>query len=182
MEHDYTPRPAGAGTIVPTQGLDLDAYQVHIRRWQAQVGEATAREVGIMGLAGESGELIDIIKKHTAHGVPADAEKILLECGDVLWYLTFLSDQFEVAPHLWAVHPVKAPLPQLAIGLAKYAGLVGINAQAGDFWRSLAGGVVAHLDAIAAVFGYTRQNCIDANVAKLSRRYPAGMVTGGGVR
>jgi NTP pyrophosphatase (non-canonical NTP hydrolase) len=44
-----------------------------------------------MGLAGESGELIDLLKKDLFHNVPADATKLLLELGDTLFYVTALT-------------------------------------------------------------------------------------------
>lgn len=42
---------------------------------------------GVMGLCGESGEVIDIVKKHLAHGHELDKEHIIKELGDVAWYL-----------------------------------------------------------------------------------------------
>lgn len=42
---------------------------------------------GVMGLCGESGEAIDIVKKHLAQGHPLDREKLLRELGDIAWYL-----------------------------------------------------------------------------------------------
>jgi NTP pyrophosphatase (non-canonical NTP hydrolase) len=39
-----------------------------------------------MGLAGESGELIDLLKKHIFHGHPLDEEKVAKELGDIQWY------------------------------------------------------------------------------------------------
>lgn len=42
---------------------------------------------GVMGLCGESGEVIDIVKKHLAQGHDLDKEKIAKELGDVAWYL-----------------------------------------------------------------------------------------------
>lgn len=40
-----------------------------------------------LGLAGESGEFADIVKKHLGHGHPLDTEKAVKELGDVLWYI-----------------------------------------------------------------------------------------------
>lgn len=40
-----------------------------------------------MGLAGETGELIEPLKKHLYHGKPLDKEALVKEAGDVLWYL-----------------------------------------------------------------------------------------------
>lgn len=42
---------------------------------------------GVMGLCGESGEAIDIVKKHLAQGHELDREKLAKELGDVAWYL-----------------------------------------------------------------------------------------------
>jgi NTP pyrophosphatase (non-canonical NTP hydrolase) len=42
---------------------------------------------GVMGLCGESGEAIDIVKKHLAQGHALDKEKLVKELGDVAWYL-----------------------------------------------------------------------------------------------
>lgn len=41
----------------------------------------------VMGLCGESGEAIDIVKKWLAHGHELDREHLIKELGDVAWYL-----------------------------------------------------------------------------------------------
>ena len=45
-----------------------------------------------LGLAGESGEVADIIKKTFYHGHPLDKEALYRELGDVLWYLAVMAD------------------------------------------------------------------------------------------
>ncbi len=42
---------------------------------------------GVMGLCGEAGEAIDIVKKHLAQGHTLDTEHLAGELGDVAWYL-----------------------------------------------------------------------------------------------
>ncbi len=42
---------------------------------------------GVMGLCGESGEAIDIVKKHLAQGHALDRDALIKELGDVAWYL-----------------------------------------------------------------------------------------------
>ena len=42
---------------------------------------------GVMGLCGESGEAIDIVKRHLAQGHDLDKENLIKELGDVAWYL-----------------------------------------------------------------------------------------------
>ena len=41
----------------------------------------------VMGLCGESGEAIDLVKKHRMHGHPFDRDKFAKELGDIAWYL-----------------------------------------------------------------------------------------------
>src|SRR5690606_25805934 len=43
-------------------------------------------ENGLMGLNGEAGEAIDVLKKHKFQGHSLDQSKIIEELGDVLWY------------------------------------------------------------------------------------------------
>ncbi len=42
-------------------------------------------DVGL-GLAGEAGEVADLIKKHLSQGHPLDLAKVKKELGDILWY------------------------------------------------------------------------------------------------
>ena len=42
---------------------------------------------GVMGLCGESGEAIDLVKKHLAQGHELDTERLAKELGDIAWYL-----------------------------------------------------------------------------------------------
>lgn len=44
------------------------------------------------GLNGEAGEVIDLLKKHEFQGHDLPAEKLIDECGDVLWYCALLAD------------------------------------------------------------------------------------------
>ena len=41
----------------------------------------------LMGLCGESGEAIDLMKKHLYQGHDLDKEKLVKELGDIAWYL-----------------------------------------------------------------------------------------------
>ena len=45
-----------------------------------------------LGLAGEAGECVDIIKKHLYHGHPLDKEKLKKELGDVAWYIALICE------------------------------------------------------------------------------------------
>lgn len=47
---------------------------------------------GLMGLNGEAGEAIDILKKHLFQGHELDCEHLAKELGDVAWYLAVTAD------------------------------------------------------------------------------------------
>ena len=42
---------------------------------------------GVMGLCGEAGECIDLVKKHLHQGHELDTRAMARELGDVAWYL-----------------------------------------------------------------------------------------------
>jgi NTP pyrophosphatase (non-canonical NTP hydrolase) len=46
-----------------------------------------------LGLAGEAGEVADLVKKALYHDVPYTPEKIEKELGDVLWYLAAVAKE-----------------------------------------------------------------------------------------
>lgn len=70
------------------QGLTANEYQ---RQAMTLLNPALNRKDvlinGVMGLCGESGEAIDIVKKHLHQGHPLDKEKLAKELGDIAWYL-----------------------------------------------------------------------------------------------
>lgn len=47
---------------------------------------------GLMGLCGESGEALDLFKKHLFHGHYFDEVHLAKELGDVAWYLAISAD------------------------------------------------------------------------------------------
>lgn len=70
-----------------------NAYQRHALRTEAGSCDDSQRLVqGLMGLAGEAGEAIDILKKHMFQGHELDKEHIAEELGDVAWYLAVSAD------------------------------------------------------------------------------------------
>ena len=50
----------------------------------------------VMGLCGESGEAIDIVKKWLAQGHPLDKDALIRELGDVAWYLAEAATALDV--------------------------------------------------------------------------------------
>jgi NTP pyrophosphatase (non-canonical NTP hydrolase) len=47
-----------------------------------------------LGLAGEAGEVVDLLKKSWGHGHPLDVEKLKKELGDTFWYVVAIGLQF----------------------------------------------------------------------------------------
>lgn len=63
-------------------------YQAQAMRWlNPALSEKGTLINGVMGLCGESGEVIDLVKKHLSQGHPLDRETLAKELGDVAWYL-----------------------------------------------------------------------------------------------
>lgn len=51
---------------------------------------------GVMGLTGESGEVIDIVKKFLYQGHELNHNKLINELGDVLWYINLCANALNV--------------------------------------------------------------------------------------
>ena len=47
---------------------------------------------GVMGLCGEAGETIDLVKKHLFQGHPLNREKLIDELSDCCWYIAITSE------------------------------------------------------------------------------------------
>jgi len=50
----------------------------------------------VMGLCGESGEAIDIVKKWLAQGHDLDKDRLIKELGDIAWYLAEAATALDV--------------------------------------------------------------------------------------
>lgn len=49
---------------------------------------------GCLGLAGESGEVLDMVKKWVFHEKGLDKDHLKKELGDVMWYVAMLCESF----------------------------------------------------------------------------------------
>jgi NTP pyrophosphatase (non-canonical NTP hydrolase) len=49
-----------------------------------------------LGLAGESGEVLEMVKKYLYHGHELDMNKLIKELGDVFWYLATIASTFNI--------------------------------------------------------------------------------------
>ena len=67
--------------------LLADDYQHECAR---TVGDASLAVLAL-GLAGEAGEVVDLVKKHIGHGHELDKAKLCAELGDLQWYLAMIA-------------------------------------------------------------------------------------------
>ena len=55
------------------------------------------KQTSIIGLSAEAGELLGIVQKANRKGIPVDREKVVDELGDVLWYMCYVMDSFDIS-------------------------------------------------------------------------------------
>lgn len=76
--------------------LARDARNADMVRDLAKPGETIATELTgdqahmlhmVMGIAGESGEIVDAIKKHVVYRKPLDLDNVIEELGDLEFYM-----------------------------------------------------------------------------------------------
>lgn len=68
--------------------MTINEYQKNaLRTKNNSLSSLMQLENGLMGLNGEAGECIDIIKKYLFQGHDLDKEHLAKELGDVAWYL-----------------------------------------------------------------------------------------------
>lgn len=66
-------------------------YQVAVKRTMpTNISERDKLSMLCMGLSGETGEVVDHVKKHLYQGHALDRQKVIEEAGDALWYLANL--------------------------------------------------------------------------------------------
>lgn len=73
--------------------MTINEYQQLALRTESYMNNDFNRILqGVMGLAGESGECVDLVKKHIFQGHSLDSEHLMKELGDVAWYLAITAD------------------------------------------------------------------------------------------
>ncbi len=74
---------------------NLDKYMSAVKRtWNSSAGMVGA----VLGLVGETGEVVELIKKSKFHGKMYDLDKFEEEIGDVFYYLYALCDELIIDP------------------------------------------------------------------------------------
>lgn len=68
--------------------MDIDTYSALAFRTARR--DKDMLENAVLGIGGESGEILDLIKKVRHHDKPLDDQKLKAEIGDLLWYINEL--------------------------------------------------------------------------------------------
>lgn len=77
--------------------MNLQTYREQRKRSEIWTGSADEKVCMLcMGLAGESGEIVDYFKKMLFHKHPFNKEKLIKELGDMMWYFVGLLDFFKI--------------------------------------------------------------------------------------
>ena len=87
--------------------MDFNEYQKHAMRTARDTKPDRLLLNGVMGLCGEAGECIDIVKKHLFQGHELDREKLIDEASDCLWYIASLAESLDVTMESIAIHNVE---------------------------------------------------------------------------
>ena len=173
--------------------MQIEDYQALAMRTSTEGHDRT--ENGCLGLIGESGEIVDAVKKwrfQSGDNPPVPKEKLIDECGDVLWYCAELAkglDEDMAALYsrfgsgFWAdLHPLNevSPLPLLAVHLANacarpYSELFdSFNRNVHLAKADIVGIMVTVADILELHCASSLEEAMEKNIEKLKRRYPDG--------
>lgn len=75
----------------------LDLYQQEVQRTVGTKGYGDTLAMTSMGLAGETGEVIEHLKKHLWHYHELEKDAFEKELGDVMWYLTAMCNALNIS-------------------------------------------------------------------------------------
>lgn len=139
----------------------------------------------VLGMIGESGEVVDLVKKVCFHGHRLDLNALGCELGDVSWYLSAIASETGVslveARRLAAVERALLVGLELQVLVKRLAGFaVELDVAVGD-WRvfkdagemALAvGPALACVEALCQKLGLSFFWVLSRNVEKLRARYP----------
>ncbi len=90
---------------------DFDILATYIplawRTLNSSLEDEDLRKMLVYGLVGELAEIIDLHKKIFFHNHPMDRDKIVKECGDVLWYLSCIIQYMNTTRTQWMQDSLK---------------------------------------------------------------------------
>ena len=168
--------------------MDIKSYQALAMRTSPEGHDRVLN--GCLGLIGESGEIVDVIKKwlfQSGEAPTLPKDRLIEECGDLFWYcmetITGVGEKCNEAWLHWKMMPSKNDRIEAdAARIAKEAAL--------PFYMKFCEGDVfntnyALMEQIREIMLYTAdflkkwcdcspEDCMEKNIEKLRKRYPDG--------
>jgi len=91
-----------------TVAMTLDEYQQKAMVTKGKYNTPKDQIINaLLGIAGESGEIHEMFKKHYSYGREIARDDLVKEIGDVLWYLAELCDAFDMSLEEVAVRNIE---------------------------------------------------------------------------
>lgn len=160
--------------------MNLSAYQSLSQRtsqWQPGHPEYRSdrhKQYGAISLYGESGEVVDVLKKVAFSGHALNRAKLVEEAGDVAWSIACICEShgidLGVASQSSPMFPPGPYMVDFALACSKL--FMAIDDEHDVEWRAV---IVLHLlGLVLAEYGVTLTEALDHNLAKLAARYPSG--------
>ena len=87
--------------------MDFNEYQILAMKTASDKSKQNMVLNGVMGLCGEAGECIDVVKKHMFQGHELDRKKLIDEASDCLWYLAEIASGLDMPLEEIARHNVE---------------------------------------------------------------------------
>lgn len=88
------------------ENIDFKVYQRLALRTASSLSSSNLILNGVLGIAGEGGEVADIVKKNLFQGHELDKDKLVDELGDVMWYIAIMAEGLGVSLEEIARHNI----------------------------------------------------------------------------
>lgn len=164
--------------------MNLNEYQKLAQRTDATKDDAEKQLNAKLGLIGESGEVVDELKKwkFQSGSMAMPEEKLLEELGDVLWYCaalltanhaemeTVLSISRENGTVLQS--DMEIFIPHAVLLASACCDIFGLKQASSKV--AYAGIIIQIIDSLCEALGYSLSDCCERNIEKLKKRYPDG--------
>lgn len=164
--------------------MNFQAYIKTVLGRAAPLPEAEQRVHAQLGMLTEVGELGDLFKRQVAYGTAYDPVKLLNECGDIFWYFALYMDcsslhmkmaddwlsKVQDGPYKDAGEPNQRVCRVLALALSALAADEAVEMSRDD-WGDACQATIGLLYVLLKRHGYTVEQCLDANDAKLEVRF-----------
>lgn len=161
--------------------MDLNAYQKQAMRTSPEDHDRVKN--GCLGLIGESGEIVDIVKKYLFQSkadTPLPVDKLIDEMGDVLWYIAeTVSGIGETMDGVIRIPDEKhltnyVNLESAAVNLAIYASDAYVSRNIVRAIEHDVQIIFTTLMDMCRMLDTTIEHVAEHNIAKLKKRYPDG--------